>query len=215
VTSDLPPSDAIRPRSATTNPCHRPRIVPASQMRSHHDQRATAHHGILASCPLRRPRCQPVLPRPQRATTYRRGRAAQPRPKAHSAAAHPASICPSSARAHPHACWNATGCAMQAAAWTAELCTSEPTLVPQSRADTPSTSNRRHHITSHATALRADQRHRARAVLAPVRSMVRSYLLTSVITARLVEASGSRVSAHAQRAPFPPARGAQEKRLES
>ena len=103
-------------------------------------------HLALAPCPMRRPRCQPVLPRPQRATACRRGRAAQPRPKVHSAAAHPASICPSSARAHPHACWNAAGCAIQAAAWIAELCTSEPTLVPQSRADTPSTSNRRYHI---------------------------------------------------------------------
>jgi len=166
VTSDLPPSDAIRPRSATTNPCHRPRIVPASQMRSHHDQRATAHHGILASCPLRRPRCQPVLPRPQRATTCRRGRAAQPRPKAHSAAAHPASICPSSARAHPHACWNAAGCAIHAAARTDELRNAEPTLVQPSSADEPTASNRRRRMTSHATALGADQCHRERAVLA-------------------------------------------------
>ena len=68
---------------------------------------------------------------------------------------------------------------IQAATWTAELCTYEPTLVPQSRADTPSTSNRRYHITSHATALRADQPHRARAVLASIaafRSL--TYLLT-------------------------------------
>jgi hypothetical protein len=127
------------------------------------------HHGILAPCPLRRPCCQHVLPRPRRATTCRRWRAAQAsRPKAHSAVAHPASSIPASARAHPHACWNAAGCAIHAATWTDELCNSEPTLVQSSRTDEPTASNRRQRMTSHATALGADQRHRERAVLADV-----------------------------------------------
>ena len=170
-TSDLPPSDAIGPRSATTNPCHRPHIVPASQMRSHHDQRATAHHGILASCPLRRPRCQPVLPRPQRATTSA-GAGEQHRP-----GRKPTRQLPNQPRAFQHQLEHipmlvgmrqVVLCAIHAAARTDELRNAEPTLVQPSSADEPTASNRRQRMTStHATALGADQCHRERAVLAP------------------------------------------------
>ena len=167
LTSDPPPSGAGRPRSATTDPCHRPHASCPRRKRAPTTTSARpAHHGILAPCPLRRPCCQHVLPRPRRATTCRRCRAAQARPKAHSAAAHPASSIPASARAHPHACWNAAGCAIHAATWTDELCDSKPTLVQSSRADEPIASNRRQRMTSHETALGADQRHRERAVLA-------------------------------------------------
>ena len=172
LTSDPPPSGAGRPRSATTDPCHRPHASCPRRKRAPTTTSARpAHHGILAPCPLRRPCCQHVLPRPRRATTCRRCRAAQARPKAHSAAAHPASSIPASARAHPHACWNAAGCAIHAATWTDELCDSKPTLVQSSRADEPIASNRRQRMTSHETALGADQRHRERAVLA-IRSNV-------------------------------------------
>ena len=92
LTSDPPPSGAGRPRSATTDPCHRPHASCPRRKRAPTSTSARpAHHGILAPCPLRRPCCQHVLPRPRRATTCRRCRAAQARPKAHSAAAHPAS----------------------------------------------------------------------------------------------------------------------------
>ena len=165
-TSDLPPSGAGRPRSATTDPCHRPRIVPASQTRSHHDQRATSPPWHPGTLPIE----TPMLPTPFATPATRddvpslasgAGQAESPlgsRPSR--------SSIPASARAHPHACWNAAGCAIHAATWTDELCNSEPTLVHSSSADEPTSSDRRQRMTSHATALGADQRHRERAVLA-------------------------------------------------
>ena len=105
-----------RPTRATAH-THRARVANALP------PRPPWHLGTL---PIETPMCcQHVLPRPRRATTCRRCRAAQARPKAHSAAAHPASSIPASARAHPHACWNAAGCAIHAATWTDELCDSK------------------------------------------------------------------------------------------
>ena len=59
-TSDPPPSDAGRARSATTHSCRCPRIVPASQTRSHHDQRATSPPWHPGTLPIE----TPMLPTP-------------------------------------------------------------------------------------------------------------------------------------------------------